>query len=166
MAKGKITVIIDDYKYEIYKMGVRQQWKVFTKLTKMIAPAFKSIGSEKNILDVDTKELGKAFNLGEMISALTERFDEDEAYDLILKLIEPVFSVKNENSNNELAVKGNGQLGENVVNIHFSDEDGMFRMLKLVAECIKVNFGGKLLKKFMDSKDNESEPQIESPEES
>lgn len=150
----KHTVTIDGYKYEITKMKLRTQWKVFASLSKMLAPALKGVGSGQNPLDVDTDDIKKAFDVANMIAALTENFDDDHAFSLIEKMFSSTFSISNSDSEIEEARKGSGILEPDKIEFHFSDEDGLIRMLKLTGECIKFNFGG-VVKKFKGSKKEE-----------
>lgn len=160
MSKKQI-IVIDGFKYEITKMKLRTQWKVFASLSKMLAPALKGIGAGQNPLDVDTDDLKKAFDVANMIAALTERFDEDHAYSLIEKMFACVYSVSYTESEIDAAKKGSGLLEADRIDVHFSDEDGLIRMLKLAGECIKFNFGG-VVKKFKSSKVEENETETES----
>lgn len=156
----KQNVTIDCFKYEITKMKLRTQWKVFASLSKMLAPALKGIGSGQSPLEVDTDDIKKAFDVANMIAALTENFDDDHAFSLMEKMFACVISVSNSDSEVETARKGSGVLESDKIDIHFADEDGLIRMLKLAGECVKFNFGG-VVKKFKNSKKEEIETETE-----
>lgn len=158
-----LQVEIDGYKYEISKLRTREQYKIFTKLIKLVSPALKSVGAGKSLLNVDTSEFKDALNIGAMIEALTERFDEDESYDMMTTLLSKVVhydsTVYDEEEGGEKIIKGVGSLitdSVNKIDVHFDDD--MFRMLKLTGKCIQHNYGG-FIKKLGNSMKEDKEIQ-------
>lgn len=121
MAKELRQVVVGDRSYEIGQMNPFKSLRIFTRLTKMIAP---SAGKALDGMSLDTEVGAEAF--GKLLEALGDRLDENAMEQTVRELLENVMY--------------EGRKVEPIV--HFMGD--VPHMLAVAAKVLEVEYGGFL----------------------